>query len=160
MGYTTNFANSDMLLWGMCCLVLMGSVRGFNDDRPMSKWSPSYFNYRYFPGSTKQNLGPRDVERQVSSYSTPLGYNPSWFVSSLGTTYKRRPAREDWSSPMSRGIVRGSCVSDGGVCLYRGALIGAAIKLNCCDGAKCVFVGKSFTCVSDSEMESVRDEEE
>ena len=39
------------------------------------------------------------------------------------------------------------CVREGGVCLFRGGLVGAAVKLHCCPGAKCVFWGRSFTCV-------------
>ena len=42
-----------------------------------------------------------------------------------------------------------SCVREGGVCLFRGGLVGAAVKLLCCPGARCVFWGRSFTCVID-----------
>jgi len=45
------------------------------------------------------------------------------------------------------------CVDVGEACLFRGGLVGAAVKLNCCPGSKCVFVGSSFSCASDSEIE-------
>jgi hypothetical protein len=31
--------------------------------------------------------------------------------------------------------------------MYRGGLLGAAVKLNCCEGTGCMFVGRSFSCV-------------
>ena len=40
------------------------------------------------------------------------------------------------------------CVGEGETCLFRGGLVGAAVKLNCCPGSKCVFYGNSFSCVA------------
>ena len=40
------------------------------------------------------------------------------------------------------------CVGEGETCLFRGGLVGAAVKLNCCPGSKCVFYGNSFQCAA------------
>jgi len=51
------------------------------------------------------------------------------------------------------------CVAEGEACLFRGGLVGAAVKLNCCPGNKCMFYGSSFSCVSDSDIEFEKQEQ-
>merc|ERR1719233_1457587 len=80
----------------------------------------------------------------IQSYSPDMKVGkvrPSWMVGDLGTMFKRE-------SPVEPNV----CVREGGVCLFRGGLVGAAVKLHCCPGAKCVFWGRSFTCVMDSDI--------
>lgn len=74
---------------------------------------------------------------------------PSWKVADLGTMYKRTlpPRFLMTESDVDR------CVGEGETCLFRGGLVGAAVKLNCCPGSKCVFYGNSFSCVANSEIE-------
>ncbi len=35
------------------------------------------------------------------------------------------------------------------VCLFRSGLVGAVMKLPCCDGATCTLLGSKFVCVDD-----------
>merc|ERR1711874_886136 len=96
---------------GLLIFFLFSSSQGYNDDIPLTKWSPEYFQYRFFP--------------------TPNNFK--------------------------RGVAPERCVGEGEACLFRGGLMGAAIKLNCCPGANCVFLGTSFTCVDESAIEMERE---
>merc|ERR1711874_581583 len=132
---------------GLLIFFLFSSSQGYNDDIPLTKWSPEYFQYRFFPT-------PNNFKRRMPSYiqeywgGPSLSYTssrPSWRVGSMGTMYKRQ------------GVAPERCVGEGEACLFRGGLMGAAIKLNCCPGANCVFLGTSFTCVDESAIEMERE---
>ncbi len=48
---------------------------------------------------------------------------------------------------------RSGCMPAGQVCLFRSGLVGAVMKLPCCEGATCTLLGAKFVCVDDrSEM--------
>merc|ERR1711936_1335590 len=144
-------ANTTMicpsLLGGLLIAILFSSSEGYRDDVPLQKWSPDYFQYRFFPT-------PNNFKRRMPSYiqeywgGPGLSYTssrPSWRVGSMGTMYKRQ------------GVAPERCVGEGEACLFRGGLMGAAIKLNCCQGENCVFLGTSFTCVDESAIEMERE---
>eukprot|EP00092_Neocalanus_flemingeri_P033827 GFUD01036785.1.p1 GENE.GFUD01036785.1~~GFUD01036785.1.p1 ORF type:complete len:168 (+),score=27.14 GFUD01036785.1:87-590(+) len=123
---------------------------GYNDDIPLNKWSPDYFSYRFFP---QQNDFKRRMPSYTQSFTPNLGYGssrPSWHVGAMGTMYKRESPQPPSYQAKD---VDGRCVTSGGTCLFRGGLVGAAVKLNCCQGSKCVFWGRSFVCVDTSEIE-------
>merc|ERR1712080_579404 len=95
------------LVASVAALALVVSVEGYNEDSGLDKWSPSYFNYRYFPQQTYKRRGEA---AQALDISSSQGYNPSWFVGSQGTLYRKRfPSRESWSLPSSTG--RSSCAA-------------------------------------------------
>merc|ERR1712012_1361330 len=89
----------------------------------------------------------------VQEYAPSMTYRtyarPSWKVADLGTMYKRTlpPRFLMTESDVDR------CVAEGETCLFRGGLVGAAVKLNCCPGNKCVFYESSFSCVASSDIE-------
>merc|ERR1719186_348013 len=86
-----------------------------------------------------------------SGFSTgsSRGYRPSWFVGSSDTVYKR--------GPRYLRAADESCVPEGEICIYRGGLVGAVMKLRCCEETTCQFMGSSFVCVADSEEEEIED---
>ena len=80
-------------------------VTGYNDDLPSQKWSPDYFNYRFFP-QTRTNY-KRRMPSYVQSFSPDMKVGRvrnSWMVGDMGTMYKRV------SYNGSRGGVRGGGV--------------------------------------------------
>jgi len=130
-------------------VVVCGGVPalGYRDDSPMQKWSPEYFQYRFFPAQTTYK---RRMPNYVQEYAPGLSYSsyrPSWRVGAMGTMYKRTQPRQFADSGVDR------CVAEGETCLFRGGLVGAAVKLNCCPGNKCVFYESSFSCVASSDIE-------
>ena len=73
---------------------------------------------------------------QAASYPRGNSIRPSWRVGALG------------NGPVYKRSGGGRCVAQGELCLFRGGLVGAAVKLSCCPGNKCVFFGNSFSCQS------------
>jgi len=137
---------------GFLIFFLCGFSEGYNDDIPLQKWSPEYFQYRFFP--TPNNF-KRRMPSYIQEYAPGLSfssYRPSWRVGAMGTMYKRGPTRG------LQSLER--CVGEGEACLFRGGLRGAAIKLNCCADSKCVFFGNSFTCVANSDIEMEKEMED
>ena len=46
---------------GLLIFILISSSEGYNDDVPLQKWSPDYFQYRFFPT-------PNNFKRRMPSY--------------------------------------------------------------------------------------------
>ena len=56
--YGLNFEQSSK---GILIFFLCGVTEGYNDDIPLQKWSPEYFQYRFFPT-------PNNFKRRMPSY--------------------------------------------------------------------------------------------
>ncbi|XP_023338580.1 uncharacterized protein LOC111709200 [Eurytemora carolleeae] len=119
-------------------LCTLASAKGWRDGDP-SKWAPRYLTYRpIYPsyGPTMEGIG----RQKMSEFG---GKSAKGFFGTMGSVFKRErfPRQPE------------ACVPEGGICLYRGGMRGASVKLNCCEDTTCWFVGKSFNCVADSVFE-------
>eukprot|EP00092_Neocalanus_flemingeri_P086770 GFUD01109392.1.p1 GENE.GFUD01109392.1~~GFUD01109392.1.p1 ORF type:complete len:158 (-),score=34.79 GFUD01109392.1:55-474(-) len=84
--------------------------------------------------------------------NTPHHPSPS-LPGRIGKVGWPRPEMTDWSMVDKREIPPGQgrggrCVRQGGICIFRDGIMGAAVRLNCCGEEKCVFYGSSFICTS------------
>eukprot|EP00088_Acartia_fossae_P019470 TRINITY_DN21381_c0_g1_i1.p1 TRINITY_DN21381_c0_g1~~TRINITY_DN21381_c0_g1_i1.p1 ORF type:complete len:166 (-),score=29.21 TRINITY_DN21381_c0_g1_i1:214-711(-) len=140
--------NVDKLLFVALC-GLCSLTQAYREEAPV-KWSPEYLGrYAAYPSYAASASHPRfkmDYPIKSGEYSGgSRSYRPSWFVGSMGTMYKRGPRYLRASDD--------SCVPEGEICIYRGGLVGAVMKLSCCEATTCQFVGASFVCVADSSDE-------
>lgn len=138
------------------------------------KWSPRYF---YSP------RGDEIDEPDATSYISEIPQrvvryggrsslmNRGRFEGSLGTKSpgfagfgsgfalrKRSYPKEDSASPSYEAAAAPSCLTEGQTCVYRPSLAAAPIKSECCGGASCVFIGNSFSCISNIDVLTQNDE--
>jgi len=140
-----------ILILSVCCL--FSCIQAFKEEAP-SKWSPSYLGrYASYPSysSGAGHSRYKTAYPSQSDYSGYRTYRPSWFVGEdASSMYKRGPKYLRSTDE--------SCVTEGEICIYRGGLVGAVMKLSCCEGTTCQFLGRSFVCVEDSD--EVEEEED
>lgn len=137
-----------MLLQILVATALLGlskNCQAYNENSPNYKWSPQYLGARASPIVYSSQLSaPRRLSRFATVYGIPstvgsAGYD---FEGSLAS---RNPGFYGYSR--TDQIKRSVCVGISDTCAVRSGLMGTLMKLPCCPGSVCTFIGHTFQCV-------------